>query len=128
DFPVPLRNTILIALITTIGTVLSCTLVAYGFARFRFPGRNLLFTTLLATIFLPGAVPLTPTVAIFAKIGWVGSWLPILVPAFFANAYDVFLLRQYLLTIPRDLDEAAAIDGPGSFTLLRSVSLAQGGR
>jgi multiple sugar transport system permease protein len=125
DFPVPLRNTILIALISTIGTVLSCTLVAYGFARFRFPGRGLLFTILLATIFLPGAVTLIPTYAIFAKIGWVGSWLPILVPTFFANAYDVFLLRQYLMTIPHDLDEAAAIDGAGSFRILRSVVLPQ---
>jgi multiple sugar transport system permease protein len=125
DFPTPLRNTILIALISTIGTVLSCTLVAYGFARFRFPGRGLLFTLLLATIFLPTAVTLIPTYAVFAKVGWVGTWLPILVPAFFANAYDVFLLRQYLMTIPRDLDEAAAIDGAGSLRILRSVVLPQ---
>jgi multiple sugar transport system permease protein len=125
DLPTPLRNTILLALISTIGTVLSCTLVAYGFARFRFPGRGLLFTLLLATIFLPGAVTLIPTYAVFNKIGWVGSWLPLLVPAFFANAYDVFLLRQYLLTIPRDLDEAAAIDGAGSLRILRSVILPQ---
>jgi multiple sugar transport system permease protein len=125
DLPTPLRNTILLALISTIGTVLSCTLVAYGFARFRFPGRGLMFTLLLATIFLPGAVTLIPTYAVFNKIGWVGSWLPLLVPAFFANAYDVFLLRQYLLTIPRDLDEAAAIDGAGSFRILRSVILPQ---
>ena len=125
DFPTPLRNTILLALISTIGTVLSCTLVAYGFARFRFPGRGLMFTLLLATIFLPGAVTLIPTYAVFNKIAWVGSWLPLLVPAFFANAYDVFLLRQYLLTIPRDLDEAASIDGAGSLRILRSVILPQ---
>jgi multiple sugar transport system permease protein len=125
DFPTPLRNTIFLALISTIGTVLSCTLVAYGFARFRFPGRGLLFTLLLATIFLPGAVTLIPTYAVFNKIGWVGTWLPLLVPAFFANAYDVFLLRQYLLTIPRDLDEAAAMDGAGSLRILRSVILPQ---
>ena len=125
NFPLLLRNTILLSAIGTLGTVLSCTLVAYGFARFRFPGRGLLFTTLLATIFLPGAVTLIPTYAIFNKIGWVGTWLPLLVPAFFANAYDVFLLRQYLLTIPRDLDEAAAIDGAGSFRILRSVILPQ---
>ncbi len=125
DFPLLLRNTILLALISTIGTVLSCTLVAYGFARFRFPGRGFLFTLLLATIFLPGAVTLIPTYTIFNKIGWVGTWLPLLVPAFFANAYDVFLLRQYLLTIPRDLDEAAMIDGAGSFRILRSVVLPQ---
>jgi multiple sugar transport system permease protein len=125
DFPKLLRNTILLSAIGTIGTVLSCTLVAYGFARFRFPGKGLLFTILLATIFLPGAVTLIPTYAIFNKIGWVGTWLPLLVPTFFANAYDVFLLRQYLLTIPRDLDEAAAIDGAGSFRILRSVILPQ---
>ena len=125
DFPRALFNTVALALIGTIGTVSSCLLVAYGFARFRFPGRGLLFTILLATIFLPGAVILIPTYTIFVKIGWVGTWLPLLVPAFFANAYDVFLLRQYLLTIPRDLDEAAMIDGAGPWRILRSVVLPQ---
>ena len=113
SFPRLLFNTIAIALIGMVGTLVSCVLVAYGFARFRFPGRNFLFTVLIATIFLPFAVTVIPTYAIFAKLGWVGTWLPLLVPTFFANAYDVFLLRQYLMTIPRDLDEAAAIDGAG---------------
>jgi multiple sugar transport system permease protein len=125
DFPRLLFNTVALALIGTVGTVLSCTLVAYGFARFRFPGRGLLFTLLLATIFLPDAVTLIPTYTLFVKLGWVGTWLPLLVPAFFANAYDVFLIRQYLLTIPRDLDEAAAIDGASPFRILRSVILPQ---
>jgi multiple sugar transport system permease protein len=125
DFPRLLFNTVALALIGTVGTVLSCTLVAYGFARFRFPGRGVLFTLLLATIFLPDAVTLIPTYTIFVKLGWVGTWLPLLVPAFFANAYDVFLIRQYLLTIPRDLDEAAAIDGASAFRILRSVILPQ---
>ena len=125
DFPRLLFNTVALALIGTIGTVLSCTLVAYGFARFRFPGRGLLFTLLLATIFLPDAVTLIPTYTLFVKLGWVGTWLPLVVPAFFANAYDVFLIRQYLLTIPRDLDEAAAIDGASAFRILRSVILPQ---
>jgi multiple sugar transport system permease protein len=125
DFPRLLFNTVALALIGTVGTVLSCTLVAYGFARFRFPGRGLLFTLLLATIFLPDAVTLIPTYTIFVKLGWVGTWLPLLVPAFFANAYDVFLIRQYLLTISRDLDEAAAIDGASAFRILRSVILPQ---
>jgi multiple sugar transport system permease protein len=125
QFPRLLFNTIALALISMIGTVGSCTLVAYGFARFRFPGRNLLFTLLIATIFLPAAVTLIPTYTIFAKLGWVNTWLPLLVPAFFANAYDVFLLRQYFLTIPRDLDEAASIDGAGAFRILRSVVLPQ---
>jgi multiple sugar transport system permease protein len=125
DFPHLLFNTVALALIGTLGTVLSCTLVAYGFARFRFPGRGLLFTLLLATIFLPDAVTLIPTYTLFVKLGWVGTWLPLLVPAFFANAYDVFLIRQYLLTIPRDLDEAAAIDGASPLRILRSVILPQ---
>ncbi len=124
-FPRLLLNTVAMALIGTIGTVLSCTLVAYGFARFRFPGRGLLFTLLIATIFLPAAVTLIPTYTLFVKLGWVGTWLPLLVPTFFANAYDVFLIRQYLLTIPRDLDEAAAIDGASPLRILRSVILPQ---
>jgi multiple sugar transport system permease protein len=125
DYPRLLFNTIALATIGTIGTLLSCTLVAYGFARFRFPGRQLLFTLLIATIFLPAAVTLIPTYTIFLRLGWVGTWLPLLVPAFLANAYDVFLLRQYFLTIPRDLDEAAAIDGAGPLRTLVSVVLPQ---
>jgi multiple sugar transport system permease protein len=125
NFPRLLFNTVALAVISLVGTVGSCTLVAYGFARFRFPGRNLLFTLLIATIFLPGAVTLIPPYTIFTKLGWVGTWLPLLVPAFFANAYDVFLLRQYLLTIPREHDEAAMIDGAGPFRILRSVIVPQ---
>ena len=125
DYPRLLFNTIAIALIGTLGVLLSCTLVAYGFARFRFPGRSLLFTILIATIFLPTMVTLIPTYTLFVKLGWWGTWLPLLVPAFFANAYDVFLLRQYFLTIPRDLDEAAAIEGAGPIRILRSVIIPQ---
>ena len=125
NYPRLLLNTILIALFSMIGTVTSCTLVAYGFARFRFPGRNALFILVIATIFLPGAVTIIPTYTLFLKIGWVGTWLPLIVPAFFANAYDVFLLRQYFLTIPRDMDEAASIDGAGPFRTLISVILPQ---
>ncbi len=125
NFPRIFFNTVAIAVITTIGTVLSCTLVAYGFARFRFPGRGKLFTLLIATVFLPFAVTVIPTYTIFVKLGWVGTWLPLLIPTFFANAYDVFLLRQYFLTIPREMDEAAAIDGAGPFRTLVSVILPQ---
>ena len=125
DFPRLLFNTIAIALIGMVGVLVSCTLVAYGFARFRFPGRSLLFMILIATIFLPGAVTVIPTYTAFSKIGWVGTWLPLLVPVFFANAFDVFLLRQYLMTIPREMDEAAAIDGAGPFRTLVSVILPQ---
>src|SRR3954447_4020393 len=125
DFPRLLSNTIAIAVIGMVGTIVSCVLVAYGFARFRFPGRTLLFTLLVATIFLPAAVTIIPTYTMFSKLGWVGTWLPLPVPTFFANAYDVFLLRQYMLTIPREMDEAASIDGAGPFRTLISVILPQ---
>ncbi len=125
DYPRLLFNTVAIALIGMVGTLVSCVLVAYGFARFRFPGRGLLFTLLIATIFLPYVVTIIPTYTFFLRLGWVGTWLPLLVPTFFANAYDVFLLRQYLLTIPREMDEAAAIDGAGPFRTLISVIVPQ---
>ena len=125
DYPRLLFNTAAIAIIGMLGTILSCTFVAYGFARFRFPGKSLLFTILISTIFLPAAVTLIPTYTIFVKLGWVGTWFPLLIPTFFANAYDVFLLRQYFLSIPRDLDEAASIDGAGPIRILMSVVLPQ---
>ena len=125
DYPRLLFNTIAIAVIGMIGTLLSCTLVAYGFARFRFPGRTLLFSLLIATIFLPAAVTLIPTYTIFSRLGWVGTWLPLLVPTFFANAFDVFLMRQFFMTLPRELDEAASIDGAGPLRILRSIILPQ---
>jgi multiple sugar transport system permease protein len=125
DFPRLLFNTAALALIGTLGTLLSCVTVAYGFSRFRFPGRNFLFLVLLSTIFLPAAVTLIPTYAIFVNLGWVGTWLPLLVPAFFANAYDVFLLRQYFMTLPRELDDAAKIDGAGPIRILTSVIIPQ---
>ena len=118
NFPRLLFNTAALAAIGGLGTIVSCTLVAYGFARFRFRGRGFLFLLLLSTIFLPAAVTLIPTYTIFVNLGWVGTWLPLLVPAFFANAYDVFLMRQYFMTIPTEMDEAAAIDGAGPFRTL----------
>ena len=97
-----------IAILSTLGAVLSSALVAYGFSRFRFPGKNILFIILIATIILPFQVTLIPTYTVFTKLGWNGTWLPLIVPHFFANAFNVFLLRQYFLSIPRDLDEAAS--------------------
>lgn len=125
DYPRLLFNTVALAVLSLIGTLSSCILVAYGFARFRIPGKGFLFILLISTIFLPGAVTLIPTYTVFVKLGWVGTWLPLIVPAFFANAYDVFLLRQFFLTIPREMDEAAMIDGAGPFRTLISVILPQ---
>lgn len=123
NFPRLFFNTLAIAVIGIIGTLVSSTLVAYGFSRFRFPGRDILFILLISTIFLPASVTIVPTYTFFVKIGWVGTWLPLLVPHFFGNAYNVFLLRQYFMTIPRDLDEAAIIDGANPMRVLTSVLL-----
>jgi multiple sugar transport system permease protein len=125
NFPRLLRNTFGIALLSTIGAVLSSVLVAYGFARFRFPFRNALFVILLATIMLPFQVTLLPQYVIFTWLGWNGTWLPLIIPHCFANAYNVFLLRQYFMSIPRELDEAAMIDGAGPFRVLRSIIVPQ---
>ena len=123
DFPRLLFNTAAIATLSTVAAVASSALVAYGFARFRFPGKNMLFVVLIATIILPFQVTLIPTYVIFTWLGWNGTWLPLIVPHLFANAFNVFLLRQYFLSIPRDLDEAAMIDGASPFRILRSVIL-----
>lgn len=121
-----LGNTFFYAMVTMIGTVVASSLVAYGFARFRFPGRNVLFVVLISTIILPPAVTLVPTYAFYVNVlGWGGTWLPLIVPQMFGNAYNVFLLRQYFMTIPRELDDAAKIDGAGPFRTFRSVILPQ---
>lgn len=125
DYPRLMWNTTFYAIATTIAVLISCTVVAFGFSRFRFPGRDFLFIVLISTIFLPAAVTVIPTYAFFQRIGWVGTWLPLIVPAFFANAYDVFLLRQYFMTLPRELDEAAMIDGASPLRVLWSVIIPQ---
>jgi multiple sugar transport system permease protein len=118
-------NTFAIAILGTIGTLISSTLVAYGFSRFRIPGKNILFLILIGTIILPQQVTLLPTYALFTEIGWTGTWLPLIVPHFFANAYNVFLLRQFFMGIPREMDEAAMIDGASPFRTLTSIILPQ---
>ena len=125
NVPLLLRNTLAIAVTGAIGTLLSCIAVAYGFSRFRIPGKNILFMILVSTMMLPTFVTLVPTYILFHEIGWVGTWLPLIVPHFFANAYNVFLLRQFFMTIPRELDEAAMIDGAGPLRTLISVILPQ---
>ncbi len=119
------QNTLILAVISTVGTLLSCVLVAYGFSRFPVPGKNILFIVLISTIVLPPQATIIPLFILFTKIGWTGTWLPLLVPAFFANAYDVFLLRQYLMAVPKELDEAAMIDGAGPIRILVSVIIPQ---
>lgn len=125
NFPRMLFNTAFIALTGMFGTLVSCTIVAYGFARFPIPGKNILFLILIATIVLPRQVTLVPTYAFFSTINWTNTWLPLIVPHFFANAYNVFLLRQFIQTIPRDMDEAAMIDGAGPIKILTRIIVPQ---
>lgn len=125
EFPRLFGNTLFIAFTGMIGTLLSCVCVAYAFSRFPIPGKNILFIILIGTIILPTQVTLIPTYAFFSYIGWTGTFLPLIVPHFFANAYNVFLLRQYFLTLPKELDEAAMIDGAGPLKILLSVIIPQ---
>ena len=120
-----LWNTLIIVVTTTIGVLLSCTLVAYGFSRFRAKGINILFLLLLSTIMLPAQVTLIPTFVFFNKIGWYDTYLPMIVPAFFANAWDVFLLRQFFMTVPLEMDEAARIDGANPLQVLLYILVPQ---
>lgn len=104
-------NTSIITFGALIGEVLSSTLVAYGFARMRFPGRDVLFLILLGTMMLPMQVTMIPIFIIFRSLGWVDTFLPLIVPAYFGSPFYIFLLRQFFLTIPGDLEDAAFIDG-----------------
>jgi multiple sugar transport system permease protein len=120
-----LLNTFIIAGLGMGGTIISSTLVAYGLSRFRFPGKNLILMSLLATIILPRFVTLIPTYVMWTWVGAIGTFIPLIIPHFFSNAYNVFLMRQFFLTIPKDLDEAAAIDGAGPMRTLVLVILPQ---
>jgi multiple sugar transport system permease protein len=126
DFARLLWNTLFYAFVTMLGTLVASSLTAYGFARFRFPGKNILFAILMSTIVLPPAVTLVPKYAFFINVmGWGGTWLPLIVPQMFGNAYNIFLLRQYFLTIPREMEEAAYIDGAGPLRTFWSIILPQ---
>jgi multiple sugar transport system permease protein len=121
NFPIALRNTLIYAVPSVLGTVASCSLVAYGFARIRWPGRDIVFILLLATMMLPGQVTFIPLYVIFAKLGWVGTFLPLIIPTFLGNPFFIFLLRQFFLGIPTELSDAAKIDGAGELRILTRV-------
>ncbi len=118
-----LSNTLFYTLTSTFGTLISCTTVAYAFARMEFRGRDLLFSITLATMMLPGIVTLIPTYVMFRWFDWVGSYAPLIVPSFFGSAFNIFLLRQFMMTIPLDLTDAARVDGAGDFTILWRIMM-----
>lgn len=112
-----LKNSVVLSTLVMVGTVLSSAVVAYPFARLRFRGRRPLFFLILATMMIPGQVTMIPLFIIFSKLRWVNTFLPLIVPAYFGEAYYIFLLRQFFATIPREMDDAAKIDGCGPFGL-----------
>jgi len=105
------RNTVLLVVLSLAGVMISCTIAAYGFARLDFPGRNVLFGICLATMMIPFPVIMVPTYMIFKELGLIGTFAPLWVPAWFASAFNVFLLRQFFMGIPRELEESAMLDG-----------------
>jgi ABC-type glycerol-3-phosphate transport system permease component len=121
NFPVLLRNTLTYGIIETIGIVISCTLVAYSFARMRWPGRDLCFILTLASMMIPGTVTLVPVFILFKHLGWTGTMLPLIVPGFFGSAFNIFLLRQFFMTIPTELSEAAIVDGASHWRILWQI-------
>lgn len=117
-----LWNTTVITVFSIIGTVISSSMVAFGFARLRFPGRNALFILLLSTMMLPQVVTLIPRFIMFRYMGWLDTFLPLIVPTFFGGgAFNIFLVRQFYLTIPKDFDEAARIDGASNWQIWRLI-------
>lgn len=117
------KNSFVISVGRTIGLTLSCTLVAYGFARIKFKFRSIWFGLMLGSMCLPGIVLQIPRYIMFNKMGWIGTYLPIIVPSFFGGAYNIFMLMQFMKNIPRDMDEAAMIDGCGRFGFLCHIMI-----
>ncbi|MFM7187717.1 MAG: carbohydrate ABC transporter permease [Armatimonadota bacterium] len=117
------RNTLMVTLLCVAGSVCSNAVVAYAFARLRWPGRDAFFAVTLATMMVPFPVLMVPTFGLFKWLGWVGSFRPLWVPAFFGSAFSIFLLRQFFRTIPMELSEAAKIDGCSEVRIFTDVLL-----
>lgn len=122
-FPSYLKNTLILCVLTVIGTVCSSTLVAYGFARIDWPGRDKVFLVVLATMMVPFPVVMVPLFTMFKNFGWIGTLKPLWVPTFFAGAFNIFLLRQFFRTIPKDLSESARIDGCSELRIFWQIIL-----
>jgi multiple sugar transport system permease protein len=121
-------NTVVIAVLGTAGSLISASIVAYPFARLRFRGRDRLFIVLLATMMLPGIVTQIPTYIVFKYLHWIDTFYPLIVPAWFGGgAYNIFLLRQFFMGVPRELDEAAILDGASYATIFWRVLMPNSG-
>lgn len=123
SFGVFIKNTIIFVAFVLVGHLISCTLIAFGFARLKFFGRGFWFAIMIVTLMLPYEVVMIPQYIIFAKLGWLNSLKPLVVPAFFGHPFFIFLLVQFIRTIPRELDEAATIDGANTFKIYYKIIL-----
>lgn len=117
------KNTLIITFFSVVGTLVSNLPVAYGFARLRFRGKNMLFMLVLATMMLPRQVTLIPRYVLFSRLDWIDTFKPLIVPTFFGSAFTIFLLRQFFMTIPLELDDAARMDGCGIFSIFWRIML-----
>jgi multiple sugar transport system permease protein len=122
-FPMFYRNTVFVTLMGMFGVLISSSVVAFAFARMRWPGRDKFFVVMIATLMLPAHVTFVPTYVIFAKIGWINTFLPLLAPEWTGSPFIIFLMRQYMMTIPLEMDDAARIDGAGWLQLLTRIIL-----
>jgi multiple sugar transport system permease protein len=118
-----LLNSVIISVGAVVGQVLSSGLIGYAFARLRAPGKNVLFLVVLATMMIPAQITMIPQFILFKDLGWVNTFLPLIVPNFFSNAFNVFLMRQFVARLPREVDEAAMVDGLGYFGVYRRIML-----
>ncbi|MFB3161531.1 carbohydrate ABC transporter permease [Neobacillus sp. 179-J 1A1 HS] len=118
-----LKNTTIITVVSTLGAVLSCPIVAYSFAKLKWPGRNILFIITIGVMMIPGQVTMIPLFLLFEKIGLVGTPYPLIIPAFFGIPFYIFLLRQFFMGLPDSLREAAKIDGASEFRIYWQIML-----
>jgi ABC-type glycerol-3-phosphate transport system permease component len=118
-----LVNTLITTIIPMIGEIFVSAMVAYSFARVKWPGRDKIFSLCLATMILPAIITFIPTFVMFAKLGWINTFLPLVVPSFFGTAFYIFLLRQFMMTLPEGLEEAARIDGASTFQIFIRIIL-----
>ncbi|MFC4404883.1 carbohydrate ABC transporter permease [Gracilibacillus xinjiangensis] len=118
-----IKNTAVFVVFVLVGHLISCSLIAFGFARLKFAGRNFWFAIMIMTLMLPYEVVMIPQYIIFAELGWLNSLKPLVVPAYFGHPFFIFLLVQFIRTIPRELDEAATIDGCNTFQIYYRIIL-----
>lgn len=123
DFVIYFRNSMIISALAALGQVITCSLAGYAFAKMELPGKNILFSLVLATAFIPAEVTIIPEFLLMRQLGWIDTWLPLIVPSFLVGAFGTFMLREYFGALPDDYGEAAQLDGANPFQVFLLVYL-----